>query len=244
MPNQFFMKSIYSLLLFLFVIVGYSQERKSPIFISADVGIGGGKTEFQYNVDQQAPGNELSTIQKREYSSGYQRTKLSVSVGYKYKNWGVGVVGSAGTQKNSEVTSRVTRQNGSTIKTEGAENWPSGKSYIGFFIEYNLPIADDILFAPRFDMLKYSHPSDQTFISGGSQVDSNLAYNNIFIDRNAIGVSAILKFYAKEGQYFFTGFKYVKDYYSISKEYIQETFSGFSSSQSQTSIIVGYQFSI
>lgn len=238
------MKLFSCVMLVLVCALGYSQDRKKPLFISFEGGIGSGGSEFDYLVDKQAPGNELSNITKREYSTKFLRSRFSVSLGYKYKKLGFGAVGVIGTQKNNEVVSIVTKESGSVFFEDGFENWPQGKSYLGMFIDYDFKLTDDIMITPRFDILKYQMSNDQTLVGEGIHVNNTFSYNEIFTDRNAIGISARLKFFAKDGHYFFVGFNYLRDSFGLSKEYIKEEFSSFNSKQSQTNIAVGYQFSL
>ncbi len=221
-----------------------AQESTRPFFISAEIGIGNGNSEFGYQVVEQAPGTEVASVASRTFTSNFVRSRLSLSLGYEYKSFSTGLVAIVGTQKSNNVENRVVRENGTSITNKGVQTWPKGKSYYGIFIEYNWKIADDIWFSPRIDFLKYSLPSDETFIADGAYVDNSLTFNDIFLDRNALGIGGKLKFFAREGQFFFMGFNYVKDSFSLSRDYIQETFTDFTFKQSQISIVVGYQFSL
>ncbi len=224
-----------------------SQHFDNGINFSANLGIGPGAAEVMYDVVSQAPGNENSTASFRSFRSDLFYSYFSLRLGYNFKNFGVGGHAYLGTLKDSNVESVVINSlsgnnDRGRVLTEDAQDWPNNKNYVGFYVEYNQKIGKTIYVTPRVEYLFWRFSNKDTFIENSIIFDSELAYNDIFVDRSSLAFSFDFKFMAKENQYFQTGLTYFLDSFDFSQDYVQEEMANVQTSQYNITFNVGYGF--
>ncbi|MEM9896138.1 MAG: hypothetical protein AAF789_07185 [Bacteroidota bacterium] len=225
-----------------FIVVFAASSQPNSFFISGALGIGPGISEFSFNVQEQAPGNTLSSIARREFAADLFQANLNVSAGYRFKRIGIGITSYVVTQKDSDASSTVFRRGGIKNISRGNENHPNSKRYIGVFVDYDLHTSETISFSSRIELLTYRFSNSGTFISSPTYVNNSMSYNDIFIDRFTLGFSPRFKFLVAQNQSFFVGLSILLDSFEINESYLKEKVIGFRENQRFSSLTIGYEY--
>ena len=207
--------------------------------------IGGGATNFSYDIVEQAPGNELSGIVSREYSAKITTSQFGISLAVAYKGLNLGGTFMHERIKSSDIESIYTTEDGRIQRggqlTLNKGNWPNSRNYFGPLIAYDFQIGKNTFLTPNYQYLWYNFQANGTFLSFDTFANNTFSYDEIFVNRRSNVFGLQLKFGLGLNTLLFVEGKYLADRFEINENYFTEQIQNVETSSGHFSIGFGMQ---
>ena len=221
----------------------YGQSH-SGFSISAGLNwMGTGPTELKYDVREQAPGNELAGIVRREYISTFNSFQIESMVSYTLHGFSIGGIFVIEKLKALDTETRYFRSNGNRVNLDQEGSWPKSRSQLGVIVGYNIQVNNKFVIMPAYSRSKYNFGKG-TFISSDTFVNANFNYNDMFDNRYVDTYILQFKLSLNDRSLIYFNSKYAIFHMGLSEAYLKETASDVKTKSRLISMGFGFQFKI